>query len=199
MISKALKPIIGTGMSVVADGEVRISSRRTTKALSDKFTSLVSDKFTAPKVFAHDVQLSNYATFVEGRPEIICNGRLRDDNFAAVTQQFVPGSTYGIEIFAIAPSASSEECLKFLASQEAMFVGAQGITLIQQVKPEIFPSGKWTASLDKKKALWKDISGVHRVMGIQRFSDGIWRVFFNNWSHCWTPSDCLLCVHDLSS
>lgn len=184
-----------TGMSMAAVRGKRVKGRKFIKPSNRSFESLISGELTVPTVFKHGNQLADYTAFIEDRPEIVCNATLRDENFAAVSQRLVPGRTYGIEVFGITSIVSSEECLEFLASQEATLFGAQAITLLQQLNPEFFPIGRWTASLDKRESLWKDINGRQRIIGMQRFSTGVSRVFFNGWNHSWTPSDAILCVY----
>ncbi|MFA6524083.1 MAG: hypothetical protein WC264_00460 [Candidatus Paceibacterota bacterium] len=47
----------------------------------------------------------------------------------------------------------------FMKRRNALFVGAQGLSLVYGYEKEKFPKDKWIFSFDKKKALWKAPDG----------------------------------------
>ena len=87
--------------------------------------------------------------------------------------------------------------MNFLAKQNAILVGGQGVTLLQENKADEFPVGKWTVSFDQKDALWTDSVGDHRVPFVDRYSDGDWTFFLGDFEGDWYADDCLLCFCDL--
>ncbi len=108
------------------------------------------------------------------------NNNITSENFAKVTNKLIPGKKYQIKMFPILKNGvTSEECLAFLEQQGAILVGAQGLFLLQQEKPNLFPKDKWTLSFDEKDALWEDADGDHRVPCVCWYSDGDWRFYLS--------------------
>jgi len=89
--------------------------------------------------------------------------------------------------------------MTFLASQRAILVGAQGLSLARQLKKKEFPVGKWTVSFDEKDSLWTDADGHHRVPSMDRNSGGDWDFRLSYFEYGWGGDFCLLCFCDLSA
>jgi hypothetical protein len=172
-------------------------------ASDDRFGLLASFKLTVPKGYDHGTQLATFASFAKDKPEkfYYYNDNITDKNFAKVTNKLIPGKTYGVKIFGIKKGkvVSSPDCMAFLASQRAILVGAQGVSLTRQLKKEEFPVGKWTVSFDEKDALWADDVGSHRVPRVRRDSDGAWGFDLGYFGGGWRVDYCLLCFCDLSA
>ena len=155
-------------------------------------------EFTVPSDYKHDTQLDQFAARTKGlKPTYYWNDALTSANFAKATNRLEPGKTYKAKIFPILSKVSSEDCLAFLRKQRAILVGGQGLTLVQDEKPDEFPVGKWTVSFDEKDALWEDAARNHRVPFVFRHSVGDWEFGLGIFEKPWNGDDCLLCVCDL--
>lgn len=166
-----------------------------------RFELLSTFELTVPQNYTHGTQLATFAEFAKNKAEKFYNYNqaITDKNYAGATHQLVPGKTYGVKIFGIKQQVTSEDCMNFLASQRAILVGAQGISLVRQLKKNEFPVGKWTASFDEKDALWEDADGYLRVPGVGRDSGGVWCFLLGGFGIDRNDGHCLLCFCDLSA
>ena len=163
-----------------------------------RFSLLSSLQFTVPEGYNHSTQLASFSK--ENRKKFYSyNDNITDENFAKTTNKLVPGKTYEAKIFGITKWVTSEDCLAFLKTQNAILVGAQGISVVWQQAKEQFPKGKWTVSFDEKDAFWQDAHGSHRVPRVGRDVDGDWSFSLGGFEDDWRGSDCLLCLFDLSA
>jgi hypothetical protein len=154
-------------------------------------------EFMVPADYKHDSQLDTFAEKTKKLSTTYCfNDNLSSKNFVKATNKLEPGKTYKVKIFPILSRVSSEDCMNFLAKQNAIFVGGQGLTLLQENKPEEFPKGKWTVSFDKKDTLWKDSVGDHRVPCVGADSDGGFAFGLGRFEGVWSDVSCLLCFCD---
>lgn len=162
-----------------------------------RFKLLSNFELTVPEDYKHESQLASFKK--KHRKEFYgYNDNITDENFARVTNKLIPGETYEVKIFGISQPVSSEDCLALLKMQpRMMLVGAQGISLVRQLKKEEFPVGKWVISLDNKDALWKDAGGIHRVPIVLRYSDGDWHFDLGIFESFWRDVYCVLCFCDL--
>ncbi|QQS60110.1 hypothetical protein IPN41_03200 [Candidatus Falkowbacteria bacterium] len=152
-------------------------------------------KFTVPSDYNHEEQLKAFGKKYK-KEFYFYNSDITDKNFAKVSNKLIPGKTYTVKIFPILQNVSSEDCMTFLKKQNAIFVGAQGISLLRDVDKEKFPIGKWTVSFDEKENLWKDADGGHGVPLVGRGSGGVWRFDLGYFGFQWGSVDCLVCFCD---
>jgi hypothetical protein len=151
-------------------------------------------EFTVPADYKHESQLDTFAKKTKKlSTTYYFNDALTSSNFAKATNKLEPGKTYKVKIFPVLATVTSEDCMTFLGKQNAILVGGQGITLLQDQKADEFPVGKWTVSFDKKDALWTDSDGYHRVPGVRRRSDGGWKFDLGYFGSDWSGARCLLC------
>jgi len=164
-----------------------------------RFSLLSSLQFTVPKDYNHPTQLASFAK--ENRKKFyFYNDNITDRNFAKVTNKLVPGKTYEAKIFKITKRVTSEDCLAFLKkTQKAIFVGAQGISVVWQQAKEQFPKGKWTVSFDEKDAFWQDANGRRGVPRVGRNVGDGWFFDLGRFEGDLDDGDCLLCLFDLSA
>ena len=163
-----------------------------------RFSLLSSLQFTVPEGYNHSTQLASFSK--ENRKKFYSyNDNITDENFAKTTNKLVPGKTYEAKIFGITKWVTSEDCLAFLKTQNAILVGAQGISVVWQQAKENLPKGKYTLSFDEKNALWQDAYGNHRVPDMYRHSDGAWDFDLGYFGYVWGDDCSLLCVRDLSA
>ena len=185
-----------TGSITPTSGDV-IASLSKHSVIDDRFGLLTSFQLTVLKGYTHGTQLTTFAEYEEQKSERLYRSNdITDKKYAGATNQLVPGKTYGVKIFAIKQVVTSDDCLAFLASRNAILVGAQGISLTRQLKKDEFPVGKWTVSFDKKEALWRDGRGDRRVPDIFRDSGGGWCFSLGVFRCGWGGGFCLLCFCD---
>lgn len=154
-------------------------------------------KFTVPGDYKHDTQIDTFAEKTKKlKTTYFFNDDLTSKNFAKATNKLEPGKTYKVKIFPILATVTSEDCMSFLAKQDAIIVGGQGVTLLQDQKADEFPVGKWTVSFDEKDALLIN-SGYRRVPYVYRLSDGGWEFRLGCFGDDWGDGHCLLCFCDL--
>lgn len=158
---------------------------------------------TPPRCYHHASQLTTFVEYAKSETGkfFFCNHDINDQNFTMTTHELVPSRPYGVMTFGVRAGAtvSGDDCLAFYESQQAMFVGPQGLTLVQQLKKTEFPVGKWTVSFDKKEALWQDANGFHTLPGICPQPEGDWAAHLWNYESDLDHSHCLMLFHDLST
>ncbi len=166
--------------------------------VDQRFGPAVKDfEFTVPSDYKHDTQLDTFAKKTKKlKTTYYFNDALTSENFAKATNKLEPGKTYRVRIFPVLETVTSEDCMSFLAKQNAILVGGQGITLLQDQKADEFPVGKYTVSFDQKDALWQDSDGHHRVPSVYRYSDGGWGFGLGCFEGGWRDGYCLLCFCD---
>ena len=155
-------------------------------------------EFTVPSDYKHDTQLDTFAKKTKKlKTTYYFNDALTSANFAKATNKLEPGKTYKVKIFPILATVTSEDCMLFLKKQNAILVGGQGITVLQDQKPDEFPIDKWTISFDEKETLWKDADGDHRVPDVHRRSGRDWGFGLGDFGFDWDDDRALLCFCDM--
>jgi hypothetical protein len=167
--------------------------------VDQRFGPALSDfEFTVPKDYNHDTQIYVFAEKTKKLKTTYCfSDALTSKNFAKATNKLVPGKTYRVRIFPILEPVPSKGCMIFLKKQNAILVGGQGITLLQDQKADEFLVGKRTVSFDEKDALCEDGYGRRIVPFVYRCSDGDWRFGSGSFEGYWSGGDCLVCFCDL--
>jgi len=195
MDKDAMQRLLGNGGKFQDDV---IASLIRHSVADERFGLLTSFELTVPKGYNHGTQLATFAKFTKEKSErfYFYNENITDANYAKATRKLVPCKAYGVKIFGIKQRVTSEDCLAFLASQRAILVGAQGVSLTRQLKKEKFPVGKWTVSFDEKDAL-SSVGGSLRVPFVRRNSVGDWRFSLGVFEGDWGDAHCLLCFCDL--
>lgn len=168
--------------------------------VDDRFELLNTFSITVPQGYDHATRLASFSK--EHREEFYCyNDAITDKNYAKATTKLEPGHKLKVKVFQIKEKVTSPDCMKFLLSQKAVLVGAQGASLAYEQKKEELPVGRWSVSFDQKDALWEDGDGNHRVPCVNRYSDGDFKFylgFFESGWHGWSDGHCLLCFCDES-
>lgn len=100
-------------------------------------------------------------------------------------RQIVPGTT------------TSEERMAFLATQKAIYTGAQGASLIFDQKRNQLPKGFWYASFDEKDRLWTDAHGYHGVPLVGARLGGVFHRSLGHFEGVWFGFFALFCFCDI--
>lgn len=126
------------------------------------------------------------------------NDNITDANFPNPTRILKPGDKLHVRVFKqnVSGSTTSEERMEFLATQNAVYTGAQGASLVWEQKRDLLPKGKWYCSFDEKDRLWKDSDGYHRVPSVSAHSDGDFEFGLGCFGRAWLGDGCLLCFCD---
>lgn len=145
------------------------------KPSNDKFGPPLKEfELTVPKDYHHDTQLERFGRKTKDlKTTLAFNSNLSDENFSEVSHKLTPGKTYLVKFIPINSRVNSNECLVEYKRQNAVLVGVQGLTLLQETHPDEFPVGKYSVSFDEKDTL-PYVGGDHRVPRVYRNSDGDW-------------------------
>ncbi len=120
--------------------------------LSSKFRCIKEFNITIPNSYKHEVQLKRFSELCDAKCSYY-NSIITDNNFARVTHKLIPGKTYVVRIYQILKATTSENCLNFLKSENAVLVGSQGLSLLFEKNQSVFPLDAYLLSFDKKEAL----------------------------------------------
>lgn len=155
--------------------------------------------FTVPKDYKHDTQIDSFGKKTRKlKTTYYYNDDFTSKNFAKVTNKLVPGKSYRVKMFSILEQVESDDCLSRLKAEPGnILVGGQGITLLQEHQPDIFPTGKYMVSFDEKSVLWKDADGDRRVPYVGRGSGGDWEFDLGCFEYSWDSDVVVLCFCDL--
>ena len=126
------------------------------------------------------------------------NDDISDQNFPNPSRKLEPGKKYRVRAYKqIVPGATtSEERMAFLATQGAVYTGAQGVSLVFDQKRDQLPKGYWYSSFDEKERLFKDADGDHRVPSINVYDDGDFDFDLGCFESTWSENDIILCFSD---
>ncbi|MEO7357973.1 MAG: hypothetical protein ABIY50_10705 [Ignavibacteria bacterium] len=118
---------------------------------------------------------------------------ITDKNFCNPSNQLDAGSKFLVKIFPIFLTVTSCECISFLKKQNALFMGAQGISLIYSNYKNQIPKGKFLVSFDFKDNLYKNKNGINKVPLIYNGLSNCWSYSLNNFDSSWNHNYYLLC------
>ena len=126
------------------------------------------------------------------------NDSINDQNFARPSTVLAPSRQLRVKVFKqiVTGDTTSEERMAFLKSQNCLFTGAQGASLVYEQKRDHLTKGYWYCSLDEKDNLWEDSDGYHRVPYVNANSDGYFDFYLGNFEYPWNAVHCLLCFCD---
>ena len=165
------------------------------KTLDDKFELVNTFEIVVPEGYDHFKRLDSFGT--EHREAFFYyNDAITDKGYAKATTKLEPGRKLKVKVFQIKKTVTSEDCLAHLRSQKAILVGAHGASLAFEQKKEELPFNRWSASFDKKNALWKDADGHHRVPLVRRHWGSDFRFDLGDFEDDWHDGYCLLCFCD---
>ncbi len=175
------------------------------KIIDGRFKLLDEFRLTVPPNYQHAAHLASFAE--ENRSKFNhYDVSINDANFVRATNKLIPGKTYMVKIYMVGVQdppqfvitrVSSEDCLEFLKSVKAVFVGAQGLSLVWQVAKEKLRKSKKIISFDEKTALLKDRNGVtYSAPYIFGEKFGSWGFSLYLFGLDLSDRDCLLCFNE---
>ena len=157
-----------------------------------RFELLMEFKVTVPTDYDHGTQLST----LKKKEFYYFNDEITDWNFRKATQKLVPGKTYKAKLFSIRKTVNSDDCLGLYKAVGAILTGAQGLSLVYQLKKDVLPKGKYTVSFDEKDALWRVSDGYHRVPDGYAYSGGAFEFLLGDFESDWDSDYVVLCLCD---
>lgn len=144
-----------------------------------KFALLVDlGIITVPEDYDHETQLAKFKERYQGddfKTFLVYSEEITDANFSNPTRTLHPGERLRVQAFKqiVSGATTYEERMEFLATQKAVYVGAQGASLVfTQKHSQLWKGVDSYASLDKKDRLLKDCNGIDRVPTILLYSGG---------------------------
>ncbi len=162
-----------------------------------RFSLLKTIEIMVPADYDHATRLDTFRR-KHGKEFYYYNSSLTDENFDKATTRLVPGQKLKVKVFQITKSVSSEDCLNFLKSQNAILAGAQGASLAYEQGKDQLAKGRWYVSFDEKDTLPR-LDGYHRVPYVGANSDGDFKFGLGIFGSDWASDYCLLCFGDLSA
>lgn len=162
-----------------------------------RFTLVKTLDIVVPSDYVHPTQLATFKKEYKDKCYFY-NDAITDANFGKVTTQLTPGRKFKVKVFkqTVAGVTTSKERMAFLRSQNAVFTGAQGASLVFAQKRQELPKGYWYSSFDEKEALWQDADGYRRVPHVDAYSDGYFVFDLGDFGLEWLDDGCLLCFCD---
>ncbi len=167
---------------------------------TEKFTLLTDlGIITVPDGYDHATQLASFSR--KNRKKFYYyndNNDITDEHFPNPTRILKAGDKFHVRAFKQITSGTttSEERLAFLATQKAVYTGAQGASLVFEQKREELPKGRSYISFDEKERLWKEAGGYHRVPHIIAGLGGDFGFNLGYFEDDWGDSCCLLSFRD---
>jgi hypothetical protein len=120
--------------------------------LAGKFTLLADlGRLIIPENYQHKTALSSFKKCFKDRKwsdfEDFGDG-VSDANFSNPSTVFVPGECYYVKAFLMKSGTTSDECLAFLAQNNAVFTGVQGLALVFREMGDRLPAEHSYLSFD---------------------------------------------------
>lgn len=166
---------------------------------TEKFALLVDlGIITVPNDYGHTTWLASFYKKNRGA-FYYYNVAITDLNFPNPSRMLNPGDKLGVRTFRqIVPNTTtSEERMAFLATQNAVHTGAQGISLVFKQKRGQLPKDFWYASFDEKDRLWEDAEGSHGVPRVYANSNGAFNFGLGRFESACDSGYAFLCFCDL--
>lgn len=178
------------------------ASKPTPVATTEKFALLVDlGIITVPDDYDPSTQLARFnQKHQSDEKKSFCyyDDEITDKNFPNPTRVLKPGDKLRVRAFkqVVGGMTISKERMDFLRNQKAVFVGAQGASLVFEDKRDQLPKGKWYASFDEKERLWKDAVCRRGVPNVHCRSDGGFEFGLGNFGRVWDDCHAFLCFTD---
>jgi hypothetical protein len=152
---------------------------------------------TVPDDYDHATHLT---TFGKMNRMKFCdyNDEITDANFPNPSRILVPGDTLRVRAFkpTVGGTTTTAERMAFLATQNAIYTGAQGASLVFDQKRDQLPKGWWYASFDQKERLWYAV-GYPRVPVVGCHSDGGFGFNLGDFESVWNDDFAFLCFNEV--
>lgn len=132
--------------------------------MAEKFVLLADFGMITVGGYSHGTRLALFRKKYE--TQFCCYDKdIEEKNLRNPSRLLRSGDTLHVRAFkqSFFGTTTFEERVAFLKSQKAMFVGAEGVSLLWEEKRHQLPKGYGYGSFDEKDRLWTDNAGYHRV------------------------------------
>ncbi len=178
--------------------------------LTSQFGSPVSKTVViVPDTYNNDTSIDDYIMNVREEKKV-CHLSIEftSDNFNKVTDVLKGGFRYKVVLVPIIQPVSGQDCVNFMADNNYMFVGAQGLILAQgSDNGKFLTNNNWVASFDREHALYLGSTGLYKVpvsynncgKGSGRLNSvihGGLRLGLRPFQNSWRMGDYLLCYSE---
>jgi len=152
---------------------------------------------TVPEGYVHATKLASFKE-VNLNEFSGYNDDFTDANFGNTTTQLVVGRKLQVRAWVnVSGKSTYEERMEFLASQDSIYTGAQGLSLVFEQKRGQLKRGFWYASLDNEEALWKGICKRRRVPEMCLSDDGRFTLTLGNICDPYRKDRAFFSFHDV--
>ena len=127
-----------------------------------------------PDSYDHTNRLAEFIRRNRNKFQGFDDSSIIDANFSNPSRVLKPGDRLIVRVFSqtVSTLTTTDERLAFLATQNAVHVGMQGLSLVFEQKRSQLPKGRWYVSLDEKKHLWRSPACSYMVPIIEAHSNG---------------------------
>ena len=163
-----------------------------------KFILVTHFEINVPKSYTHEEQLDGFR-FRNGPLFKRLSASLSDKTWAEAAEPLKPGKTYEVKIFSFAEEVTYEDCKTFCESKGALRAGAQGLSLLWEMKKERLPLDKALLSfnnLDAYPTETKEKEHIYILPFIARFSNGSWWLELITVKNKLNSDYCLVCFFE---
>lgn len=125
---------------------------------------------------------------------------LTSKNFACATGRLEAGKTYRVKIFHVLKAAGGKDCIKFLKKQQGVILtGAQGLTVVADLKYEELLPFQTVSSFDEEESLWINSEGKSMVPYMYQGGDDDREFNLCTFNHERDDDDYVLCFCEIES
>ena len=193
----ALQNIRKEDLNGLISGTHEIKAKQQLPVVVDEKFALLADLgvITVPDDYVHGKELGS----LNQKDFYYFNTDIKDKNFPNPSRILKPGDKLWVRAFKQTSSGNttSVERMEFLAKQNAIHTGAQGVSLVYKQKRNELTKGYWYCSFDEKDHLWKDADGRHRVPRVVADSAGDFRFDLGYFEYGWGSDSAVLCFCDV--
>jgi hypothetical protein len=87
-----------------------------------------------------------------GKNFVAFSKQITDYNCRYTSNMLIPGKTYNLKAYAVLKKIYGPRCLSFLIYKKSLLIGAQGLSLVWELKKELFPTGLNIVAFDQRMA-----------------------------------------------
>lgn len=175
--------------------EIKVK-QQSSSVIEGKF-ALIADLgvITVPDDYVHGKELSS----LNRKKFLFFNPGITDEHFPNPSCILKPGKKLWVRAFKqnSLGTTTSVERMEFLSMQNAIYTGAQGVSLVYKQKRSLLPKGRYYCSFDEKDCLFKNVKDNHCVPGLIPLSNGGFKFIMSTFEIDWDPDYVVLCFNEV--
>ena len=154
-------------------------------------SAIIRGELSIPLDYDHDMQIDASIERVKKTRRVTHhNPDFCSKNF--VSLPLLPGRAYGVEIIPILSRVLCEDCVLYHKNKKAILAGGHGITLLNELSPNLIPRDLWVVSFDHKTFLWDDPRVGYRVPMVFIYKDEAVEYDLGSFKDPFDEGSCLL-------